>query len=139
MSGRAMVMSPKELSTKIIAGIHKKPDMSYSILEAHAKKLNIPIGIFQNAMTLVQSNKTVQAKIKKGELVYSPKAEVVPKAPGSHLLWLKNNYPSMTKENDGSGLEADYSYLFLSPEDLDKYKAESRGVSYIPKKRYERK
>ena len=134
-----MLMSPKELATKIIAGIHKRPDVSYSILETHAKKLNISIGIFQNAMTLVQGNKTVQTKIKKGELVYSPKAEAVPKAPGSHLLWVKNNYPPMTKENDGSGIEADYSYLCLSPEDLDKYKAESRGVSYIPKKRYERK
>ena len=132
-------MSPKELSTKIIAGILKKPEVSYSRLEAHAVTLGIPLGIFQNAMQIVQSNKTIQTKIIGGELIYVPREKKEPKAPGSHLLWVKDNYPPMTKENDGSGIEAGYSYLCLSPEDLDKYKAESRGVSYIPKKRYERK
>jgi Zn-dependent oligopeptidase len=44
----------------------------------------------------------------------------------------------MTEDNNGSGIEADFSYLFLSPEELDKYKAEVQGRAYIPKKRYEK-
>lgn len=35
--------------------------------------------------------------------------------------------------------EIDMSFIFLTPEELDKYKAESRGRTFIPKKKYERK
>lgn len=35
--------------------------------------------------------------------------------------------------------EIDYSYIFLKPEELDKYKAELRGRIFIPKKRWQQK
>lgn len=35
--------------------------------------------------------------------------------------------------------EIDYSYIFLKPEELDKYKAELRGRIFIPKKRWQHK
>jgi len=35
--------------------------------------------------------------------------------------------------------EIDYSYIFLTPEELDKYKAELRGRIFIPKKRWQHK
>jgi len=82
----------------------------------------------------IHRDKRIARKVLKGEVVYTPAPK--PKLPGSHLSWTDKHYPPMDETNDGSGIDADYSFLFLSPEELDKYKAEVRGVTYIPKKRY---
>jgi len=131
-------MTPKELATKIIAGIISSPDVSYGTLEAHAATLGISSGIFENAMVQVHKNKTVYGRMKRGEIIYAPKIKVV-KTPGTHLKWVRDNYPEMNSSNDGSGIEADYSYMFLTPEEFDKYKAELQGRTFIPKKRYRKK
>lgn len=49
-------------------------------------------------------------------------------------------YPSMDDTNNADHpafADLDYSYLFLTPEELDKYRAEVNGRTYIPKKRYQ--
>ncbi len=49
-------------------------------------------------------------------------------------------YPPMDETNNADHpafADLDYRYLFLTPEELDKYKAEVKGVAYYPKKRYE--
>lgn len=129
-------MTHKQLSQRIIAGILKKPDMPYSTLEAHANKLGIAPGIFQTAMSLVHKSSEVYGRIKGGEIVYAPKVKKS-KEPGSHLRWLRNNYPRMDSSNDGSGIDVDYSYLFLSPTELQDFKAELKGMKFIKKKQYE--
>ena len=135
-------MTTKELAEKIVVGILKRPN-TYSVLEARAKELGVEMPMFDAAMALVHKSKLVEQKTKRvsgpnglsDEITYSATVEK-PKTFFSHLTWLRDHYPRMTKANDGTGIEADYSYMFLSPEDFDKYKAELAGRAYVPKKRY---
>jgi len=89
--------------------------------------------------TLSDIGKKLKATVRGGQVYYQIPSAPKPKLPTDHLRWVRENYPPMDETNDGSGIEADYSFLFLSPEELDQYKAEVRGVTYIPKKRYAKK
>ena len=151
MSGRAMVMSPKELSTKIIAGILKKPEVTYSRLEAHAITLGIPIGIFENAMQLVHKSKLVQSKVKGGVLIYVVREAPKPKA-NPLAEWRKNSnypYPVLCQECQGQLCKACFPFYDAENDTIDKirkrlimtreeYKALASGRTFIPrKKKYE--
>lgn len=50
------------------------------------------------------------------------------KDPTDHLKWVRDNYPPMDSTNDGSGIEADYSFLFMSPDEAKEYKAAVKGM-----------
>ena len=151
MGGRAMVMSPKELSERIIVGILKKSPVSYSTLEAHAITLGIPLGIFENAMNLVHKNKTIQSKVKGGVLIYvvreAPKPKVNPL-----VEWRKNSnypYPVLCQECQGQLCKACFPFYDAENDTIDKirkrltmtreeYKALASGRTFIPrKKKYE--
>lgn len=126
-------MQPTELATKILTRIIKDGSSTYDILEARAVTLGINMNTFQAAMVIVHRSKLIEQSVKYGVIQYkiAVKKEVKPgpKRP--------SYYPDMDASNDGSGIEADFSYLFLSPEDMDKYRAEAAGRNYIPKKRYQ--
>lgn len=125
---------PVVLATKIIKRISLERDCTYDDLEARANEKGIDTAIFLTAMTMVHRNRTVVATKAGGGIHYAiKKIEIKPIA--SHLVWLRENYPPMTSENDGSGIDVDFSWLFLKPEQLDEYKAAARGVAYIPKQR----
>lgn len=141
-------MLPKELSTKIIAGIFKSPGVTYSRLEEHANKLGIPLNIFLSAMQLVHKSKAVQSKLLKGVLVYVVREE--PKAATDILAdWRKANpypYPVLCQECQGKlcagcypfydpvkdTLERIRGFLIMTREE---YKAKSQGKTFIPKKK----
>ena len=130
--------STKQIADRIVTGLLKKPN-TYSVLEARAKELDIPMHQFDDAMALVHKNKRIKQTTKGDEIHYSTATTPARKAPGSHLKWLRDNYPRMNSTNDGSGIEADYSYMFLTPEELDKFKAELSGRTFIPKRKYRKK
>jgi hypothetical protein len=143
-------MSPKELAAKIVAGILKKPGVTYQRLEDHATSLGILLGIFQNAMQLVHKNKTVQSKLKGGVLIYVERAAAKPKV---DILaeWKKENpypYPVLCTTCKGTLCVECYPFYNPSTDTIEKiraslmmtreeYKAASQGKTFIPKKKYE--
>lgn len=130
---------PNKLAWKMLAYIEKEDrDVTYSELEKRALLHNIDLSLLDVALGLLHKHAKVKQRVKGGDIVYCS-AKEKPRPPSPGLEWLKHNYPAMDSSNDGSGIEADYSYLFLSPEDLDKYKAEAAGRTYVPKKRYQKK
>lgn len=123
------------LAAKLVTQIDKEAELSLDAIDVRANRHGIEMRVLDRALELLHKNKHIERKTKKGTVYYSIK--VIKKVgPGSHLIWLRTNYPIMTDSNNGSGLDMDFSHLFLSPEDLDKYKAQVAGRAYIPKKRY---
>lgn len=132
-------LNPNQLAWKMLAYIEAEGrDVTYSEIEERAESKGVDLNTLDDALAVLHKFNKVHKRVKGGDIVYSPAVEK-PKDPGSHLNWIRHNYPHMDSSNNGSGLEADYSYLFLSPEELDKYKAEVTGRTYVPKKRYEKK
>lgn len=127
-----------ELLERIVAYVQKHYPTSMTVLEGIVLSKGFTQDDFYSALERVHKDKRIVQTQRGGEVYYNPyiPPPVVP--PPAHLEWIKSNYPPMDSTNDGSGIEADYSFLFLSPEDLDKYKAEVKGVNYVPKKRYEK-
>jgi hypothetical protein len=124
-------------SNRVTDYILKRTGTTLGQLEGVVVSAGLTLDELYTALETVHRDKRITRRVIKGEIVYTPTPE--PKAPTDYLKYVRENYPPMTKENDGSGIEADFSYLFLSPEELDKYKAEVQGRAYIPKKRYETK
>jgi len=122
-----------ELSKKMLLYIDK--EVTYTQLEARAVSKGINLHILDQALTILHKVKSVNKRVKAGDIVYSP-SKVKKFTFGSHLTWVRNNYPPMNDSNNGSGIEMDFSYLFLTPEELEKYKAEVTGRAYVPSKRY---
>lgn len=125
------------LTDRLIAYITKKGLVDYDTLEKKATEAGYTPLDFEQAIEAVHRGKKVQQKVFQGKLVYSLVAPKVAKGPGSHLSWVRHNYPKMDSSNDGSGIEADFSYLFLSPEELIEYKAAASGrPTYMVKSKY---
>ena len=125
------------LAEKLVQQIDKEGELSLDVIDSRAQKHGIDMRVLDRALEKLHKNKHIDQRVKKGTVFY--KIKVIKKiGPVTHLIWLRENYPVMTDSNNGSGLEADYSYMFLSPEDLDKYKAEVAGRAYVPKKRYKK-
>lgn len=126
----------KELRDRIIRRIVAQHPVTYERLE------NLVLGIghteleFMEAMELVHRDKRVVQTTVGDTIQYKP--FIAPPVKQHFVSTVP--YPAMDETNNAEH-EAfdtlDYSYLFLTPEELDKYKADVRGVRYIPKKRYE--
>ncbi len=141
-------MNLKQLSDKIVAGIIRTPGVTYSKLEAHALKLGIPLGIFENAMQIVHKNKTIQSKLKAGVLIYVVREE---KKTAVDILadwWKSNPYPYPMKCQSCNGTLCADCFPFYDPDHdtipkireslimtREEYKAKSQGKSFIPKKK----
>ena len=125
-------MTPTTLAAAIIKRIIEDNGSTYDKLEARAVQKGISINTFEAAMVIVHRSKLIEQSVKYGVIQYKVKVKKEPK-PGPQR---PSYYPEMDETNDGSGIEADFSYLFLTPEEMDKYRAEAAGRSYIPKKRY---
>lgn len=135
-------MTPKELANKIIAGILKKPGVTYQRLEEHALKLNIPLGIFENAMNLVHKDKTIQSKLQRGVIIYVPRKEKTT-GPLPHVTWCSENYPWPGKNGVPEFVmpfpEWDLSFIFMKPDEAEAYHATIKNRKLFKKKKYEYK
>lgn len=138
--------NPVTLAAKIITRILADDGSTYDKLEARAVAKGISMNTFQAAMVIVHRSKLIEQSVKFGVIQYkvAKKKHVV--EPGSHLIWARNNYPPYDPwcvDADGNMImpfpEYDMSYLFLTPEEMDRYRAEAAGRSYIPKRHYAKK
>lgn len=112
---------------RIIVAIEQAKTLTYSELEARANKRGISLDELDELLIKVGKDKNIKSSVVKGEITYKwspPK----PVTAVSHVRWISDNYPKMDSTNDGSGIDADYSYLFLSPEELKQYKADVKGM-----------
>lgn len=116
--------SDAPLHTRIIAYIEKYQPVTYDALEARAKERGYNLFDFEEAIQRVHKDKRIRVS---NTLVYTFETPKLP-SPNPHLDWLRENYPRMTSDNDGSGVEADFSYLFLTPEQVLAYKAKAKGM-----------
>jgi len=63
----------------------------------------------------------------RGDTVYY-QVPPIKKPPIDHLKWVRHNYPRMTEETDGSGIDIDYSFLFLkTKEERDLFISQMSG------------
>jgi hypothetical protein len=76
----------------------------------------------------------------RGDQVYYQIPPAV-KTPTDHLAWVRANYPPMTPETDGSGIDIDLSWMFLkTKEDRDEFMALASGRPvYMIKNKYEKR
>lgn len=127
------------LSERIIAYILNHHPITYRELEDVAMGKGFSQLAIMDAMELVHKDKRVDQSTRRDDIVYRPYIEPVVKSP------FKSTVPYPYPGRDGIPEfvmpfpEWDLSFIFLSPEDMDRYRAESTGRTYIPKKRYERK
>ena len=133
-------MDPLLLSSKIIDRIEKDRSVTYSQLEARAVEKGISLDIFESAMARVHKNKSVEMKTTGEEITYTVKKPELP-AIHSHVTWCREHYPYPGRDGVPEFVmpfpEIDMSFIFLKPEELDKFKAELRGRVFIPKKRWQ--
>lgn len=73
----------------------------------------------------------------RGDTVYY-QVPPIKKPPIDHLKWARDNYPRMTEETDGSGIDIDYSFLFLkTKEERDLFISQMSGRPiHYNRKRY---
>lgn len=129
-----MTTDPTTLATKLVTYITTNPGCTYSGLLARAITHGLSEDTLLQALTLVHKNKAIKTSTSGGEITYSL-AMVKPITAISHVSWIKDHYPPMDSTNDGSGIDVDFSYLFLRPEELEQYKAEAKGRGFIPRKK----
>jgi len=129
----------KELRDRIIRRIVAQHPVTYERLE------NLVLGIghteleFMEAMEQVHKDKRITQTTRGEEIVYRP--YIAPPVKEHFKSTVPYPYPG----RDGIPEfvmpfpEWDLSFIFLTPDELDKYKADLRGVKYIRKKRYAHK
>lgn len=126
-------MNPQDLATKIITRIWADHGSTYDRLEARAVAKAIPMSTFEAAMAIVHRSKLIEQSVRYGVIQYRPAVAKPVQAPIG-AAWVTANYP-WPEEFVMPFPEIDMSFLFLSGEDLERYKCESKGRPYIPGKR----
>ena len=128
------------LHDRLIKRIVAKYPVSYEKLETLATTNGYTLLEFITAMEVVHKDKRVVQATKGDTIEYRPFMAKPEPEIASHVAWCKNNYPSMDETNNGQHeafTDMDFSFLFLTPEELDKWKAEQKGMAYVRKKRYQ--
>jgi hypothetical protein len=128
------------LEERIIKYIENHNPISYTtIVQVAAGKGFNEMQVLQ-ALDKVGRNKGITTKTRKDEVWYYLVPAPAPVIAPTYHSWLRGNYPPMTADNDGSGIDVDFSWLFLrTAEERDAYRAEAKGVPmYVYNKRYER-
>lgn len=126
------------LKDRLIKRIVAQHPVTYTKLEELAMSNGFTQLQVMEAMELVHKDKRITQSTRGEEIVYRPYIAPPVKEPFKCTV----PYPKMDDTNDAhheAFSDLDYSYLFLTPEELDKYKAEAKGRVYIPKKRWEKK
>ena len=112
----------------LITAIKNNPGITLTQLEHRATKRGVPLSELYAALETIHKDKTIKQSTKGDEVIYTYVGTVkVKQTFSSHLTWVRRNYPPMDDTNDGSGLEADYSYLFFDADAMKEYKSELTG------------
>jgi len=127
------------LQERIIAYILNHHPITYRELEDIAMGKGFSQLAIMDAMELVHKDKRIAQSTHRDEIVYRP--YIAPPVKEHFKSTVPYPYPG----RDGIPEfvmpfpEWDLSFIFLTPDELDKYKADLRGVKYIRKKRYAHK
>lgn len=133
--GADIMHDPIVLAAKIVKYIAQGRGASYDEIYKRAESKGIAVGILDNAMTLIHKRRDITRTAAGGTIMYSVKQEVV-KPIGSHLVWIKDNYPWPAEPfvipfmEEGESLDD----LFMT---RDEYKQKQRGGAYVAKRQYE--
>jgi hypothetical protein len=129
----------EKTSSLIIDTILRHERMTLTELESRATKRGLSLSELYSALEVVHRDKRIVRSVKQGEIVYT-KYTHKPAASLSHLTWVRTNYPLMTPDNDGSGIEIELDWLFLkTKEERDAFKAEMTGRPRYTKSKWQRK
>lgn len=128
------------LAEKLIKAIGEADTVSFDVLEARARKHGIAMGTFDSAIALIHKLPNVKRSVAHGTVQYAIQVVKPKPGPGTASAWVRENYPwpgvGDVPPFEMPFPEIDMSWILLSPEELDKYKAEAAGRTYIPRKRY---
>lgn len=110
----------------IIARILQDKSVTLTELEQLATRRAVLLSDLYAALDKVHRDKRIKRGVRQGEVYYEPAP--APKTPTDHLAWSRHNYPRMTEETDGSGIDIDYSFLFLkTKEERDLFISQMSG------------
>ena len=126
-----------ELKQRIIAYIIKNAPVTIdTIIEQATSKGYTELEVL-NTLEQVHKDKRIKQTTKGGTVVYTLATHKEPKAL-THLQWIRDNYPPMDANNDGTGIDVgDLSWMFLkTKEERDAFKAEMSGKPVYMKKKY---
>lgn len=130
------------LHERIIAYIERHHPLTLSVLEGIVVSKGFTLDEFESALERVHRDKRIVQSTKGGDVVYSPYI-APPVKPNTFASWSAQHYPRPGQNGIPEFVmpfpEIDMSYIFMTPEELDEYKAKLRGKVYVKKKRYERK
>ena len=131
----------KVLADKIEAYIRTNAPVTYTTLLARAESHGIPSHEFEQAMELLHRRMWVKKATRDDEITYSIAVVAAKPQDTTWYDWCKENYPWPGRNGVPAFVmpfpEWDLHWLVLSPENMLKFKAELRGVAYIPRRRYE--
>lgn len=126
-----------ELKDRIIAYILNHHPITYTEVENVALGKGFSQLAVMDAMELVHKDKRITQSTRGDEIVYRPYIAPPVKEP------FKSTIPYPYPGRDGVPPfvmpfpEWDLSFIFLTPEEYEEYKAKAKGRTFIPKKRYE--
>lgn len=126
-----------ELSDRFIKRIVAQHPVTYTKLEELAVSNGYTQHQVMDAMELVHKDKRITQSTRGDEMVYRPYIAPPVKEP------FKSTVPYPYPGRDGVPPfvmpfpEWDLSFIFLTPEEYEEYKAKAKGRTFIPKKRYE--
>lgn len=124
------------LRDRIIRRIVAQHPVTYEKLEALVLGIGHTELEFMEAMEAVHRDKRVVQTTHGDTIQYRP--YIVPPVKESFKSTVPYPYPGRDGEPEFvmPWPDWDMSWIFLKPEELEKYKAESKGRTYIPSKRY---
>jgi len=124
-----------DLHERIITYVEKHFPCSMTVLEGIVLSKGFTLEQFYSALEKVHRDKRIVQSQRGGEVYYN--IYIAPEVrPQPHLDWCKANYP-YPKDFIMPFPEWDLSWIFLKPEELEKYKADAKGTTYTPKKKHE--
>lgn len=117
----------KELQERIITYVTKVDALvSLEKLIAVSSAVGFSEGEVLAALSAIGNKLKVTAR---GDTVYY-QVPPIKKPPIDHLKWVRENYVKMDETNDANHpafADLDYSFLFLSPEEMKQFKIEQKG------------
>lgn len=118
-----------ELKDRIIKYILNNPNTTMDTIIGEATSKGYTQHEVLTALDSVHKDKRITHTANaSGVVVYRPAKAKVSTVP-THVTYWHDNYPPMTTDNDGSGIDIDLSWMFLKTKDeRDDYKAAAKGL-----------
>lgn len=131
-----------DLAEKLVLHIDQVKVTTFDKLEVRALKHGISMNVFDQAIARLHKLPNIKRTVKLGTVQYELQAvKVKANSFNAFAEWRKDNpYPVMDSTNDChheifAGI--DLSFMFMTPEEAELYRAEMKGQRVFKKKKYE--